>query len=129
MGIMRAEQEQHDRDGQKKLLCRCVLISVIDLLPHVQVVVGSSVELEWHASDVMEHEVGASHVDDVGQCPGDLLGHAWNDVTEDLEGDDEHWVYRPGTCKTVSTHCAHALLLADAPFELTHCELRLGRAD
>lgn len=97
MGIMRAEQEEHNRDGQKELLCRCVLISVIDLLPHVQIVVGSSVELEGYASDVMEHEVGAGHVDDVGQCPGDLLSHAWNDITENLEGNDEDWMYCPGT--------------------------------
>ena len=111
MGIMRAEQEQHNRNGQKELLCRCVLIAIIDLLPHVQIIVGSSVELEGDASDVVEHEVRASHVNDVGQCPGDLLSHAWNDITEDLEGDDEHWVYRPGTCNIVSMcTCSMALV-------------------
>jgi hypothetical protein len=48
---------QHNGDRQKKLFCRCVLISIVDLLPHVQIVVSSSVELERYSLDPMEHQV------------------------------------------------------------------------
>lgn len=66
---MRAEEKQHYRHAEKELLGWCVLISVVDLLPHVQVVIGASIEFEWHAADIVEHEIGAEHVGDVGQSP------------------------------------------------------------
>lgn len=57
MRIVRAEEEQHDRHAKQELLGGCVLGPVVDLLPHVQVVVGPGVKFERHSSDVMEHEV------------------------------------------------------------------------
>lgn len=69
MRIVRTQEEEHNGDAQEKLLGGRVLGSIINLLPHVQVVVRSAVELEWHAADVVEHDVGAKHVRDVGQRP------------------------------------------------------------
>lgn len=67
--VMRAEQKEHYGHRQEELLRRRVLVAVVDLFPHVEVVVGSGIELERHASDVMEHKVGAGHVGDVGEGP------------------------------------------------------------
>ena len=102
VGIVGAQQKQHDRYRQQKFLGRRVLISIVDLLPHVQIVICSSIELEGYASDVMKHEVGAGHVGDVGQSPRDLLCYAGDDVEEDLEADNENRVYSPGTCVAIS---------------------------
>lgn len=110
---MCTEQEQYDRDGQEKFLCRCVLVSIIDLLPHIQIVVGSSIEFEGYAPNVVEHEVGASHVNDVGQCPRNLLCHTGDDITENLQDDDEDWVYRPGTCNVSVCARAPQLVFSD----------------
>ena len=55
MRIMRAEKEQQDGDYQQELLRRRVLVPIVDLLPHVQVVVGAGVELEGHALYPVEH--------------------------------------------------------------------------
>lgn len=92
---MRAEQEQDNRHTKQELLCRRVLIPVVDLLPHVQVVVRAGIELEGHASHPVEHEVGAEHVGDVGEGPGGFLRDAGNDVVEDLEGCNEDYVDCP----------------------------------
>lgn len=69
MGVMRAEQEQDNGHAEQELLGRRVLGSVVNLLPHVQVVVGTAVELKGDAPDVVEHDVRADHVRDVGQRP------------------------------------------------------------
>jgi len=69
MCVMCAQEEEHDGDTQQELLGGCVLSPIIDLLPHVEVVVGPSVELERHAADVVEHDVRAKHVRNVGQRP------------------------------------------------------------
>ena len=90
MCVMRAQEEQHDGHAKQEFLGRCVLCAVIDLLPHVQVVVGPPVELEWHAADVVEHDVGTDHVRDVGQCPRRLLRNTGHDVVEDFEAHDEN---------------------------------------
>lgn len=66
MRIVRAEQEQHNGDAEEELLGWRILSPIVDLLPHVQVVVCSAVEFEGHASDVVEHDVGAHHVGNVG---------------------------------------------------------------
>ena len=63
---MCAEQEQEDGHAEQKFLCRRVLISIVDLLPHVEVIVGARVEFEWNPPYPVEHEERAKHVADVG---------------------------------------------------------------
>lgn len=57
MGIVRTKQKEDDRNTQEKLLGGCVLCAVVNLLPHVQVVERSAVELERNATDIVEHEI------------------------------------------------------------------------
>lgn len=57
MRVVCAQEEEDYRNTQEEFLRRSVLIPVIDLLPHVQIVVGSSVEFEGHASDPVKHQV------------------------------------------------------------------------
>ena len=95
MRVVRADQEQTYRHREQELLGRCVLVSVVDLLPHVQVIVGASVELERYTPHVVEHEVAAEHVGDVGHGPGSLLRDRWHDVVEDLQQQDDDHVDHP----------------------------------
>jgi len=67
--VVGAEKKQENGYAQQEFLSWRVLISVVDLFPHVQVVVGAGVELEWYASNPMKHEIGAKHVDYVGEGP------------------------------------------------------------
>ena len=69
MRIMRAKQKQQYRHYQQELLRGRILIAVIDLLPHVEVVVGAGVELKGHALHPVKHEVGPEHVGYVGERP------------------------------------------------------------
>lgn len=69
MGIMSAEEEQANRNAEKKLFRRGILVPVINLFPHIQVVVGAGVEFKRHAAYVMKHEIGTEHVDYVGEGP------------------------------------------------------------
>ena len=101
--VVGAEQEQHDGHAEQKLLGGGVLIPVVDLLPHVEVVVGARVEVEGHAAHPVEHEVGAAGIADVGEEPRGLLRDARHDVEEELEGCDEHDVDGPGTCVFAET--------------------------
>ena len=55
MRVVRAQQEEQNRNDQQELLRGCILISVVDLLPHVEVVVGASVELKGDSADPVEH--------------------------------------------------------------------------
>ena len=71
------------------------MVAVVDLLPHVQIVVGTGVEFEGCTAYVMEHEIGAEHVDDVGEGPRCFLRDAGDDVEEDFECDDENDMDRP----------------------------------
>ena len=57
MGIVRAEEEEQNWNAEEEFLRWGILVPVIDLLPHVQVVVGARVELEGHATNVVKHEV------------------------------------------------------------------------
>ena len=98
MRVMRAQQEQHHRHGQQELLGGRVLVAVVDLLPHVEVVVGAGVELEGHALHPVEHDVGAEHVGDVGERPGGFLADAREGVEEDFEEEDQEGVDEPGAC-------------------------------
>lgn len=69
MRIMRTCQKQADGYTQQEFLGWSELISVIHLLPHVEVVVRSSVEFERNAPDPMEHEVRTKHVGNIGEDP------------------------------------------------------------
>lgn len=69
VGIVGAEKEEHDGYGEQELLGGGVLVAVVDLLPHVEVIVGTSVELERDAPHPMEHEERAEHIADVGESP------------------------------------------------------------
>lgn len=84
MGVVGAQEEEHDRDAEQEFLGGSVLGPIIDLLPHVQVVIGTPIELEGNSADIVEHDVRAKHVCYVGQCPRGLLRHAGDDVVEDL---------------------------------------------
>lgn len=55
--VVCAKQEQRDRDAKQELFGWCVLGAVVDLLPHVEVVKGATVELEGYASHIMEHDI------------------------------------------------------------------------
>ncbi len=57
MSVMCTKKKQHDRYAQKKLFGWCVLSAIVDLLPHVEVIEGTAIEIEWHASHVVEHNV------------------------------------------------------------------------
>jgi len=95
MRVVRADQEQTYRDRKQELLGRCVLVAVVNLFPHVQVVVGASIELEGHTPHVVEHEVAAEHVGDVGHGPGSLLRYRGNNVVKDLQQQDDDHVNHP----------------------------------
>lgn len=69
MREMGTEQEHQNGNHKKEFLCRCILIPIIDLLPHVQIVVGSSVELKGDASDPVEHQERGAHVGNVDEGP------------------------------------------------------------
>lgn len=88
MGVMGAQEEKRDRYAEKKLLGWSVLSAIVDLLPHIQVVEGSAVELERYAANVVEHDVRANHVGNVGQRPRRFLGDTRNDIEEDFEASD-----------------------------------------
>lgn len=98
VGIVSAEEEEHDGHAEQKLLSRSILIAVVDLLPHVEVIVGTGVEFERDAPHPVEHEEGAEHVADIGQGPRGLLRDDRHDIVEDLEECDQYKVDGPGTC-------------------------------
>ena len=82
MGVVRAEQKQGYRHEQQKLLGGRVLVAVVDLLPHVEVVVGARIKIKGDALHVVEHQVRAGHVGDVGQRPARFLRHAGEGVED-----------------------------------------------
>lgn len=96
---MRARKKEADGHAQEEFLRRRELIAVIHLLPHVEVVVGSSVEFERYAADPVEHEIGTKHVGDVGQRPCRIALYAGDDAEEYLEGNDQDYMDCPGTCE------------------------------
>ena len=69
MRIVRAEQKQHNRNTEKKLLGWRVLIPVVDLLPHVQVVICACVKFKGDTSNPMKHQIGCEHVGDIDKSP------------------------------------------------------------
>ena len=99
MSVMCAEQEQYDRDRKEEFFGWRVLVPIIDLLPHVEVVVGTRVKVKWDASYVVEHEVRAKHVADIRKRPGGLLRYTRYDVPKDLQSYDEDDVNGPSSCE------------------------------
>lgn len=73
---MGAHQEQRYRHEKEELLGGSVLVAIVNLLPHIEVVVCARVELKRHATDVMEHKIGSRHIGHVGQRPRRLLRYA-----------------------------------------------------
>ena len=69
MRIMRADEEQYDWNTQEEFLRRRVLISIVNLLPEVEIVVGPGIEFEGYTSNPMKHNVGSGHICDIGQRP------------------------------------------------------------
>ena len=88
MRIMRAKQKQHNRHTEQKFLGRRVLVSVVNLLPHVEVIICPRVEFKGHALHPVEHQVGAEHVGYICQRPGGFLTNAREGVEEDFEEAD-----------------------------------------
>lgn len=86
VGIMGAQQKEHNGNTKEKLLGGRVLGTVVDLLPHVEVIEGTTIEFEGDSSDIVEHDVGADHVGNVGKRPRRLLRDAGDDIVKDLEG-------------------------------------------
>lgn len=62
MRVVGADEKENDWNAEQKLFGGGILVAAVDLLPHVQVVVSSGVELKGHTSHPVEHEKGASHV-------------------------------------------------------------------
>lgn len=98
MSVVSAQQEENDRHAEQELLCWGVLCTIVDLLPHIQVVVRSCVELKRYPSNVVKHEIRTEHVRDIRQSPRCLLRDAGHDIVEDLEAYDQDEVDGPGSC-------------------------------
>jgi hypothetical protein len=89
MGEMGAAQEQQYGHAEQELLRGRVLVAVVNLLPHVEVVVCARVEVKGHAAHVVEHEVGEADICEVDEGPRCLLRDAGHDVEQDLAEHDE----------------------------------------
>ena len=97
MCVVRTQKKQHNRYAEKEFLCWSVLSSIINLLPHIQIVVSASVKLEGHSPHPVEHEERSKHVRYIRQGPGRFLGYSGNYVKKNLERSNQNQVYRPGT--------------------------------
>ena len=69
MGVMSAEEEKHDRHAKQELFGRCILVAIVDLFPHIEIVIGTGVKFERNAPHPVKHEEGSEHVTDVGESP------------------------------------------------------------
>lgn len=69
MGVMCTEEEEADWYTKQELFSRSILVPVVDLLPHVQIIVSASVELKRNTPHPVEHEEGAKHVADICESP------------------------------------------------------------
>ena len=67
--VVSAHEEQPNGHCEQPLLRRCVLVTVVDLLPHVEVVVRAGVEVKGNAAHPVEHYIRSDHVSDVGEGP------------------------------------------------------------
>ena len=66
---MSTQEEKHNRDTEKELFRGGILVSVVDLFPHIQVIVSSRIEFKRHPPNPMKHEKRAEHVGNVGERP------------------------------------------------------------
>lgn len=66
VGVVSAKEKKKDWDTQKELLGRSVLITVVDLLPHVEIVIGTSIEFERDSPYPMKHKERYKHISDIG---------------------------------------------------------------
>ena len=69
MGVVGAEEEKYNGHTKQELLGRGILVAIVDLLPHIEIVVSTGIEFEWDAPHPVEHEERAEHVADVGKRP------------------------------------------------------------
>jgi len=90
VGIVCAQEEKHNRYTEQELLGWCVLRPIVDLLPHVQVIIGAAVEVEWNAANPVEHDVRPEHIGYVGKSPRSLLRDARDNVPKNFKGDYQH---------------------------------------
>lgn len=95
VGVVGGDQKEPDGHAQQKLFCGRVLVAVVNLLPHGQVVKGAGVELKGDAGHVVEHDIRANHVGDVGERPGELAGHAGDEVEADFENANDEEMHAP----------------------------------
>jgi hypothetical protein len=94
---MRTQEEEDNGHTEQKLLGWCVLITIVNLFPHVEVIVGTGIKFEGNTSDPMKHQIRAEHVRDIGQGPRRLLGHTGDNVVEDLKARNEDDMNSPST--------------------------------
>jgi hypothetical protein len=59
------------------------------LFPHVKVVESTGVEIKRYPPNPVEHYVRAGHVEDIGECPREFLGHSGTYIEEDLQYNDK----------------------------------------
>lgn len=57
MRVVGAQQEEYDWYTKQKLFGRRVLSPVVDLFPHIEVVVGATIELKGGAANPVKHKI------------------------------------------------------------------------
>lgn len=65
MCVVCAQEEQNYWHAEQELLRWGVLCSVVDLLPHIQIIVSPGIKFKRNSSNPMEHEERAEHVGDI----------------------------------------------------------------
>lgn len=88
MSVVRAQEKEYDGNAEQEFLGRCILCAVVDLLPHIQVIIGATVEIERYATNVVKHNVRAEHVGYVCQGPGSFLRDTRDHIPENLQRDN-----------------------------------------
>jgi len=73
MSVVRTKQKQHYWHAEEELFRRGVLGAIVDLLPHVQIIVSSCIKFKRYSSNPVEHEEGAEHVGYIRQGPRRFL--------------------------------------------------------
>jgi hypothetical protein len=62
MRVVGADEEKNNGNTEQELFGGGILVTAVNLLPHVEVVISTGVELKRHTSHPVEHEKRASHV-------------------------------------------------------------------
>lgn len=97
VGVVRRNQKETNGDAEQKLLARSVLVTIVELLPHGQVVISARVEFKGNTSDVVEHYDGADNVRDIGKGPTELLVDTREKVVDNLQQGNNDKVDGPST--------------------------------